>query len=253
LTDLFREVEEDLRREQFSKLWDKYGAYLIGLAVGIVVLTAAIFGWRAWSHSQTVDTSARYDALVKEVAAASPEEAAGLYAAFAADASGGYAVLARLREADAQLAAGNRDAALSVYGTVAGNSAAPAIVRGMARVKAGLIEVDTLSYDDMKNRMAPLLTEGNPWRENALEILALSAAKAGVWADVSLNAQAIIANASSPAGLRDRAHVMQALAAPHLPRAAAEEAAPAPAEEAPADATEDASPEAAPAEQSETE
>ena len=44
MTDLFREVEEDLRREQFSKLWEKYGAWVIGLAVGIVVLTAAFVG-----------------------------------------------------------------------------------------------------------------------------------------------------------------------------------------------------------------
>ena len=226
MTDLFREVEEDLRREQFSKLWDKYGLYLIGFAAGIVLIAAAFIGWRAWSNAQKVELSARFDEVVRQAERAQPEEAAALFGGLAAEASGGYETLARLREADALLEAGDRAAALAAYERAI-QSGAPAIVRGMARIKAAFILVDEASYDDMKARLQPLLTGSSPWRGNALELLALSAAKEGVWQDVNTNAQAIIDNPSVPAGLRDRAHILQALAAPHLPRAGEEEAAPA--------------------------
>lgn len=235
MTDLFREVEEDLRREHFSKLWEKYGAYVIGLAMAIVLLAAGIAGWRAWSHSARVDSSARFDELIAEAEKAeTPEAAAAAFAEFASDASAGYEVLARLHQADRLLAAGESDAARAAFETVANDGSAPDILRGMATIKAGLLLVDTSSHDDMKARMAPVMKDGSPWRPNALELLALSAMREGAWSEANANVAEIIANPASPAGLRDRAHVIQALAAPHLPRdaAAAEEPVPAVIEEA---------------------
>lgn len=231
MTDLFREVEEDLRREQYSRLWDKYGLYIVGAAAGIVLIAAAIIGWRAWSHAQKVDASARFDEVARQAERTQPAEAAVLFGELAAEAPGGYQTLARLREAAALLDAGDRAAALAAYEGVAAQSGAPEMMRGMARIKAAFILVDEASYDDMKLRLQPLVASASPWRENALELLALSAVRAGAWQDVNRNAQAIIDNPASPAGLRDRAHVLQALAAPHLSRAAEQAAsAPEPAE-----------------------
>ncbi|MBO6667394.1 tetratricopeptide repeat protein [Parvibaculum sp.] len=237
MTDLFREVEEDLRREQFSKLWEKYGAWVIGLAVGIVVLTAAFVGWRAWNHSQRVEASAAYSAVVKEVAAAAPQEAAEAYAGLAAEIGGGYETLALLREADSRLAAGEGDAARAIYEQVANDGSLPSIVRGLAAIKAGLLVVDTASYADMKARMAPYTSGESAWHGYALELVALSAMKAGEWQVADTSVKEIIANPATPSGLRDRAHVMQALIAPNLPRAVESEAAPAPEEASPDEET----------------
>ncbi|MBO6633582.1 tetratricopeptide repeat protein [Parvibaculum sp.] len=221
MTDLFREVEEDLRREQFSKLWEKYGIFVIGAAVAIVLVVAAIVGWRAWSHSSSVEASARYDELVASLQEdVPPEEAAAAFDKFAAETGGGYETLARLQQADRLLEAGERDAALAVYEEVA-NGASLGLVRGMATIKAGLIVVDTASYDDMKARMASVMSEESPWHGNALELLALVAMREGAWTEADGYVKRIIANPASPSGLRDRAHVIQALAAPHLPQPAA--------------------------------
>jgi hypothetical protein len=234
VTDLFREVEEDLRREQFSKLWEKYGAWLIGLAVAIVLATAAVVGWRAWVHSARVGDSAAYDAAVQETAEAAPAEAAEAFAALAAEVGGGYETLARLQEADRRLAAGEADAARTIYEQVANDGGVPDIMRGLAAVKAGFLVVDTASYEDMKARMAPLASGSSPWRQNALELVALTAMRAGEWREADMRVKEIIADPTTPTSLRDRAHVIQVLIAPHLPRAAAEgEAAPASEEPAP--------------------
>ena len=44
LSDIFREIDEELRRDSLAQLWKKYGHYVIGLAVLIVIATAAIVG-----------------------------------------------------------------------------------------------------------------------------------------------------------------------------------------------------------------
>ena len=46
---IFREVDEEVRAEQFQKLWKRYGAYVTGAAVGIVVAVAGIKGQHEWS------------------------------------------------------------------------------------------------------------------------------------------------------------------------------------------------------------
>ena len=44
MSDIFREVDEDLRREQYKKLWERFGSYVIGLAVLIVVVDRRLRG-----------------------------------------------------------------------------------------------------------------------------------------------------------------------------------------------------------------
>ena len=47
MSELFDEVDEEVRREQLKKLWDKYQIYIIALAVLII---AAVGGWRGYQY-----------------------------------------------------------------------------------------------------------------------------------------------------------------------------------------------------------
>jgi hypothetical protein len=217
LTDLFREIEEDLRRDQVKQLWEKYGIYVVGLAVAIILVAAAIVGWRAYERSRDEAASAHYDAIVAASAKEKPEEAAKAFGDFAATAPSGYASLAKLRQAAALLDAGDRKGAVAVYDALADGSGGSPLVRGMARVKAGLLVADTASYDEMKSRMAPISGADNPWRNNARELVGLAAWKSGKYVEAEAQFDAIVNDPQASAGLRDRAHVMQALLAPHLP------------------------------------
>jgi hypothetical protein len=60
MSDIFKEVDEDLRREQVRKLWDRYGPYVIGLAILIVVATAGYRGWEYWQERQAQATGDRF-------------------------------------------------------------------------------------------------------------------------------------------------------------------------------------------------
>ena len=43
MSDIFREIEEDLQRDRYKKLWEKYGNLVIAAAVVLVLGTA---GWQ---------------------------------------------------------------------------------------------------------------------------------------------------------------------------------------------------------------
>jgi hypothetical protein len=59
---IFREVDEELRREQLAKIWQQYGTYILGVASLIIV---GVGGWKwleARRTSQIEAASVKYDA-----------------------------------------------------------------------------------------------------------------------------------------------------------------------------------------------
>ena len=52
MSDIFAEVDADLRRDRWQAMWDRYGLLVIGGAVAIVLLVAIVVGYRAYQQSQ---------------------------------------------------------------------------------------------------------------------------------------------------------------------------------------------------------
>ena len=38
MANIFNEVDEDIRKERYKKLWSSYGKYLIGLIISIILI-----------------------------------------------------------------------------------------------------------------------------------------------------------------------------------------------------------------------
>ena len=47
MADIFQEVDEEVRREQLKKLWDRYGLLVVILAILIV---AGVGAWRFYQY-----------------------------------------------------------------------------------------------------------------------------------------------------------------------------------------------------------
>ncbi len=222
MSDLLREVQEDIRRDQLKNLWDRFGLYVIGLVLAILVCTAGYLGWKAWSQAQAEKVSARYNQLIADIKSKDDKEGSATLGDFAANASGGYAVLARFEEAASLIKAGDRQGAIAAYHAIVAAGDAPDVLKGLAHVKAAMIEVDTASYEDVQKELQGQTDTSKPWNNVARELLGLSAYKAGKYGEADSNFQAIIDDPAASAGLRDRAHVMKALIAPLLPPPPAE-------------------------------
>lgn len=243
MADIFREVDEELRRDHAKHLWDKYGVYLIGTAVSIVAVTSAVVGWRAYTASVAEDASRAFVAAQAE-AEKEGADAAAVYAEFAENAPDGYAALGALREAAALSEAGDIDGAIKAYDHVAGDSGTSGILRDLARVKAGTLLVGRTSYDDLAVRLLPLTGEGEAWRNPAREVLGIAAYREQKYDRAKAYFTEIVGDPTATPGVRDRAHVMIALIDPHVSQAQpAEDAVPADAADA-TEAVEDVSEEA---------
>src|SRR5258705_1620885 len=92
LSDIFREVEEGVRRERFQKLWKAYGSYVI---VALVLLFAGIGGWQLWERHDREERAKVSDSFVAAQRITNPQTAAGAFVDLSRTAPKGYGMVAR--------------------------------------------------------------------------------------------------------------------------------------------------------------
>jgi hypothetical protein len=212
VTDIFHEVDEEVRREQLKKLWEQYGNYLIAACVLIVVGVAAWRGYEWWQAKQAAQSGAAFEQAVTLAEAGKHQEAEAAFAKLAADGTAGYRVLARLREA-AELARSDPKPAVGAYDEIAADTSAGQVIQDLAAVRAGFLLVDTAPYSEIRSRLEPLTAPDRTFRHSAREILALSAWKAGDTAAARQWTDLILADPQTPVGTRSRAAVLSELLA----------------------------------------
>jgi len=211
VSDIFREVDEEVRREQLKKLWDRWGNYLLAAAILVVIGIAA---WRAWDWYQTKkaqEAGTAFETALTTAQAGKHEEAEAAFAKIAADSPSGYRTLARFREA-AELALRDRAAAVKAYDALAADRGLGETLQDLAAVRAGLLLVDSASANDMQTRLEPRAADGRPFRHSARELIALAAWRSGDMQMAKRWFDKIMADAETPSGTRSRIEMMMALA-----------------------------------------
>ncbi|BCH34221.1 membrane protein [Mesorhizobium sp. L-8-10] len=204
----FREVNEEIRQDQAKALWDRYGAFVIGLAVAIVLGTAAFVGYEYWTGTQA---SRSGDEFAKALALANEgkdDDALAAFAALEKEGYGAYPVLARMRAATVLVDKGDTAGAVSAFDAIANDNSVMASLRDIARLRAGMVLVDNGSYADVAKRVEQLATDANPFRHSARELLGLSAWKEGRAADALKLFEQIVADGEAPRGTRERAALL---------------------------------------------
>jgi hypothetical protein len=178
LSDIFREIDEELRRDNLLKLWARYGRYVVMAAIGVLLVAAGIVGWRNHQLTERRAEATRYAGALGLAQYGKAAEAEKVFGAIAKE-GGGYALLASLEQAGLLAKSGNRKAAIAIYDRIAATPGIEPEFHDLAvllSVMQGMAEADpqrTIA------RLAPLTTRGNPWRPTALELTALARLKAG--------------------------------------------------------------------------
>ena len=141
MTDIFQEVDEEVRRDKAAELWKKYQNYIIGAALLIVLASA---GFRYWEYQKERAAQAAGEQLQAAIAAfdaGKPSEAFGGLAKLAADAPGGYRILAQMTEAGAK-ASTDPAAAIAAFQAIAGNGSVDPLFRDAAKLRAALLQLN---------------------------------------------------------------------------------------------------------------
>jgi hypothetical protein len=209
VSDIFREIDEELRRDNLLKLWSRYGRYVVALVVLMLVVAGGIVAWRDHQASERRLQSTRYAAALSLVREGKEPEAAKVFGAIAQE-GGGYAALALFEEAGLLAKTGDRKGAAAVYDRIAGASGLDPVFRDLAvllSVMHGMPEADPQAIIE---RLAPMTAAGNPWRPTALELTAAARLKSGDKGGALALYQSLADDLAAPQGLRARAAEMAA-------------------------------------------
>ncbi|MCH1542069.1 MAG: tetratricopeptide repeat protein [Alphaproteobacteria bacterium] len=173
--NIFDEITADLRRDRMAGAWAKYGRYVIGLAVAIVMLVAGVIGYDALRTGQREAASARYDALLTQVADADADEKIAQFLAFSDAEDNGYGALAQFNAALTQAENGQYDNALGGFDELAGRRSLPNSLRDFASLQAAIILLDSGgSLAEIEDRIGDLAKDENGLRPMAREVMALA-------------------------------------------------------------------------------
>jgi hypothetical protein len=210
MSDIIREVDEEIRRERYMKLWDRFGLYVVAAALIVVIGLSGWRGWEWYSARQAAESGARFEAAMQLAAKGDRAEAEAAFNELARDATAGYRVLARFRAA-AETARTDPKAGVEAFDAIAADSSLEALMRDMARLHAGYLLVDTASVAELNSRMEPLIGPTAPFRHSASEVMGLAHYRAGEYESAAKMFSSLLTDPETPPSLRQRAQVMNAL------------------------------------------
>ncbi len=173
-----QEVDEEYRRDQMARHWQRYRVPMIA---ALVLLLAGVAGYQIWQHYRVEKAEAAARAFVTAQSLGQEgkhAEAAQAFAGIAASGADGYGLLAAFQQAGQLVRAKDITGAVAAYDVLAGNSAYTTDFRDLARYYAALNGFDALSVEDLRRRLGGIPAT-SPWVSNVRELLALTELKAG--------------------------------------------------------------------------
>ena len=211
MTDIFREVDEELRQEQAKKLWQRYGRYVVGAAVALVVGVGGFQAWQAWDLQQRTELSERY-ATALDLVGRGDTAAADQALAEIVGEGGGYGMLAAFTQARLRAEAGDTAGAVELWDRIAETEGEDRPLRQIATLLSVMHRMDRDDPAELEARLAPLTEVGQAFRPTALELSAAIALRQGDKARAREIYAGIVDDLAAPPGLRARAaQMLQAL------------------------------------------
>jgi hypothetical protein len=170
----YREVDEELRRDQLKTYWERYGKLAIA---GFVLLIALIGGIIWWQNQKVVKAGQRGETLIgafDDIAARNKAAAAAKLDQLVKSGSEGHRAAALLTKADLAIEANDLKGAAAIYRQIADDEELAQPYRDLALVRMSAVEFDTLPPQQIVDRLKGLAVAGNPWFGSAGEMVAIS-------------------------------------------------------------------------------
>lgn len=211
---LMREIDEELRQDQFKKLWDMYGNYIVGVALSVVIVVAGYQGWQTYDKSRKAEATDRLIGAVQLIESGDSEAALGILTEIENQNVDGIAMLAAFRKAAVLGDQGDHSSAASAFKAIAADSGIPTRYQDLATILAAgqELEADKSNADAVISALAPITQPTHNLRHSAREVSAAAALAAGRKDEAREFLQAIALDAQAPNGLRSRAQeLLQAI------------------------------------------
>lgn len=218
MSDIFREVDEEVRRDKAVEFWKKYQNYMIGAAALIVLATA---GWRFYDYRRlqaAQAAGAQFEQALELDRSGKGPEAAAVLAKIAAEGPSGYRIVSRFAEA-AVRSKTDPAGATAAYDALAEDASIDPLLQETARLRAALLRLNAGETDKAKAALEALAAPTGAYRHTAREMLGVVALAAqdyqgaGKWLDM------VVADPDAPQSPRQNAELLLGLVASGKPAA----------------------------------
>ncbi|RIA47140.1 hypothetical protein DFR49_1709 [Hephaestia caeni] len=175
----FREVDEELRRDEMAEFARRYGVWVI---VAIVAALLALGGFLYWRHHQEQVAGTQgeqFQQAIQALGANKVDEASKQLAPLAASDIDGYRAMARFTEADILLQKNDLKGAAAKFASIAQDQSLAESFRDLALIRQTAAEYDSLKPDVVISRLRGLAVKGGPWFGSAGEMVALAYLRQG--------------------------------------------------------------------------
>jgi len=205
---LLREVQEELRREQMQKIWQRYNGLILGAAV-LIVLAVAGYKFLETRRITAAETGgADFTAAESLSDQKKKDEAAKAFQAIADSGPAGYAALAKLQLAGAQVKDGKTADAVATYDSLAKQPGADDLLKNFAQLQAASLRMADADYQEIQNRLTPLIGENAPYDKSARELLGIAAFKAKKFDEARKYLEPLLLDPTASDALQERVKVI---------------------------------------------
>ncbi len=200
----YREVDEELRRDQLTTTWKRFGVWIV---LGLVLLLAAIGGYIYWQQQQEERAARQGEALTAafdQIQAGKEKEALPKLNEIGQEGTPGYRAAAALTKADIAIQQGNEGAAIAAFQAMAADGDLPQPYKELALIRRTALEYDKIAPAVVIERLRPLAVAGNPWFGSAGEMVALAYLKQQKPQEAARIFAAMAKDETIPASIRSR-------------------------------------------------
>lgn len=170
----YREVDEQLRRDQAAEAWNRYRWAIVG---GVLALLAVIGGAIWYQSYRAAKAGEQGEALVSALESlekGNAQAAAPELAKLEDSNIDGYRAAALFSRANAYIESNNIPAAVAALQGIAADEGLAETYRHAATVRQATLEFDRLQPQQIVQRLQPLARPGEPWFGSAAELIALA-------------------------------------------------------------------------------
>lgn len=205
-----REVDDAVRQDQLLGFWERYGRAMVAAIVIGLLLFAGWLYWQHHSRTQSEAVSEQADKLIQTVQGGGTADAKQIDA-LADAAQPGYRATGMMLKAGAAARKGDSKAAIAAYGAMAADQSLDQPYRDLALIRQTALEFETLTPQQVVDRLKPLAVEGAPWFGSAGELTAIAYLKMRKPDLAGPMFAAIAKDAQAPGSIRSRARQMAGL------------------------------------------
>lgn len=170
MTDLFEEVEEQLRSDRYRTLARKVLPWVLAALAAGLIAALGWWGYSNWRDSQAAKASEQYAAALDAFSRGDEATATRLWTDVSKSQAAAFKTLALMQLGGLQVTSDKPQAAVAYFDQAA-EAAPDPILADAARLKSALALLDTAPYAELEKRLTPLIADGRPYRLEAREAL----------------------------------------------------------------------------------